>query len=62
MDTVTIYLGEDGYWRWRRKAPNGEIISSGEGYTRKGDAIMGARRANLDQTGYIIDVEGPHER
>jgi uncharacterized protein YegP (UPF0339 family) len=30
-------------YRWRLKAGNGEIVASGEGYTRMADAERGAR-------------------
>ena len=30
--------GEEGQWRWRVKAGNGEIVATGEGHTRKEDA------------------------
>lgn len=45
-DQLSIFQGEDGDWHWHRKAPNGEVISRGEGYTRRDDAVRGARRAN----------------
>lgn len=49
MDTLEIYIDAAEEWRWRRQAPNGQIISvSGEGYTRRGDAEEAARRANPD--------------
>lgn len=45
-----------GEYRFHIKAANGEIISVGEGYTRKSSAIRGAQRAFprvviRDQTG-----------
>lgn len=30
-------------WRWRLRGANGEIQASGEGYTRKADALRGVR-------------------
>jgi uncharacterized protein YegP (UPF0339 family) len=33
--------GEEGRWRWRLKAANGEIVASGEGYTSARDAKRG---------------------
>jgi uncharacterized protein YegP (UPF0339 family) len=36
--------GEEGQWRWRLKAGNGEIVAAGEGHRDKTDA----RRAFLD--------------
>lgn len=46
-DTIEVYPDASNEWRWRRKAPNGEVISdSGEGYTRRVDAELAAARAN----------------
>jgi len=48
-----IYPSRDGHqrpaarprsWRFRLRARNGEIIAVGESYTRKSDAIRGAKR------------------
>ena len=48
-DRLEIYLDEteDG-WRWRRRAANGEIISSGESHDRRWNAVRAAARANPD--------------
>jgi uncharacterized protein YegP (UPF0339 family) len=46
--TIEIYESWANYgpvWRFRVIARNGKIISSGQAYTRKSDAIRGARRA-----------------
>jgi uncharacterized protein YegP (UPF0339 family) len=44
-DHVELYLGADG-WRWRAYAKNGRILAdSGQGYSRRIDALNGARRA-----------------
>lgn len=32
-----IYQGDDNAWRWRLKAPNGEILASGQGFREKRD-------------------------
>ena len=49
MDTIDIYQSEhDGQFYWHRKAPNGEVISSGEGHPRRYNAFRAVRRANLD--------------
>jgi uncharacterized protein YegP (UPF0339 family) len=48
MSEVEIEVYEDmkGEWRWRMVAGNGEVIAtSGEGYTRKGDATRAANTA-----------------
>lgn len=47
-DKVTVEPRSDGEFGWHRTAPNGEVLSSGEGYTRSEDAVRGARRANPD--------------
>jgi uncharacterized protein YegP (UPF0339 family) len=44
---VHVYEGDDGFWYWRLKAGNGEIISdSAEGYRHKGYAISMAEKLN----------------
>ena len=48
MDIVEVYQDEANEWRWRRKASNHEVISSGEGHKRRYDAFRSSRRANLD--------------
>lgn len=51
-DRTEVYLDKAGEWRWRRIAGNGEIVAdSGEGYSRKFDALMAAKR--------VFDEEGP---
>lgn len=50
-DKTVVYQDEAGEWRWKRVAPNGEIIAdSGEGYTRLADAERAAAR--------VFDPEG----
>ena len=47
MDPVVDFLGD---WRWRLKSANGEIVASGEAYTRRQDALRGVeahRRAAI---------------
>lgn len=44
-DRIEIVVGRKG-WRWRVRAGNGEIISTGESYTRRRDAVRGAKRAH----------------
>jgi uncharacterized protein YegP (UPF0339 family) len=34
-----IWKGATKQWYWRLRAKNGEIIATGEGYTRKRDAL-----------------------
>jgi len=44
-DRTEVYQDKAGEWRGKRVAGNGEIIAdSSEGYTRKFDALMAARR------------------
>lgn len=47
-DWLAVFEGTDGGWYWHRKAPNGQPIAQGEGYTREADAVTGALRANPD--------------
>ena len=43
-DTITLYRAPDG-WRWRYTASNGRILAdSGQGYSRRVDAVRGACR------------------
>ena len=45
-DKWSFYKDSRGEWRWRRVAPNSEIVgSSHEGYKNKADCISNARRA-----------------
>lgn len=43
MATSPIYYairrGPDGFWRWRAKGKNHEIIASGEAYYNKADCL-----------------------
>lgn len=38
-----VYPSGDA-WRWRLRAPNGEIVAQGEGYTRKSQAHRAVER------------------
>lgn len=45
-----VYCSASGDWRWRLKSANGEIVASGEAYTRRQDALRGVeahRRAAI---------------
>ena len=45
MDKWEFYKDNKGEWRWRRVAPNGNIVgASTEGYKNKQDCIDNARR------------------
>ena len=42
---ILIYLDKSGEWRWRMVAANGrKVATSGEGYTRKRDAVKAAKK------------------
>ena len=44
-DKWEFYKDAAGMWRWRRTAPNGEIVgSSSEGYHNRSDCEANARR------------------
>lgn len=38
---IEIYQDIAGEWRFRVKGLNGEIVATGEGYTRREDALRG---------------------
>ncbi len=40
---IDYFEDEAGEWRFRVVGGNGEIVAQGEGYTRKADAVRGAR-------------------
>lgn len=45
-DTWKFYKDNKNEWRWRRTAPNGEIVgSSHEGFKNRADCVSNARRA-----------------
>lgn len=48
MDTIRIFKDSAGEFRWQRRAGNGEVVSHGEGHTRRWDAQRAAQRANPD--------------
>lgn len=57
-DKTVIYQDAAGQWRWRRVAPNGEIVaSSGESFTRLSDAERAASRAFMAPDGPDEDPE-----
>jgi uncharacterized protein YegP (UPF0339 family) len=41
MSRFEVYEAQDGEWRWRLIARNGEIVASGEGYKTRNGAIRG---------------------
>ena len=45
---VEVYQDALHEWRWRVKSANGEIVAEGESYTRKTDAVRGARDAGFE--------------
>lgn len=47
-DVLEVFESPDAGWHWHRQAANGEILSSGEGFTRERDAWRAAYRANPD--------------
>jgi uncharacterized protein YegP (UPF0339 family) len=45
MDRWVFYQDAKGEWRWRRIAPNGNIVgAAAEGYVNKADCEANARR------------------
>ena len=53
---VEVFEAPDGEWYFHRKAANGEITSSSEGYTRKDDALKAAHE-NFPDLPIIIREE-----
>lgn len=50
-DKWEIYKDGAGEWRWRRAAPNGNIVgASSEGYKNKSDCIANAQRNGMTCT------------
>lgn len=43
---VEIYERKDGERAFRQRSANNQIISTSQGYTRRSDAIRGAKRAH----------------
>ena len=41
MPKFEVYIGSGDKYRWRLKAPNGEIIASGEAYSSKAACMNG---------------------
>lgn len=49
---VTVYYDGEGEWRWRCEASNGlTVADSGQGYSRRADAVAAAKR--------VFDPEWP---
>lgn len=53
-----VYQGEDGEWRWRQRAGNGEIVAQGEGYTSRSTCIDMAERVT-GRPATMQDPAGP---
>jgi len=46
-EKVELYRDAKGFWRWRRKAANGEIVAdSAEGYWNRSDCLKMAESVN----------------
>ncbi len=53
-DRVTIFQDINGEWRWTRRAPNHEVIStSAEGYKKQRHAMKMAKSLNPNTVIYI---------
>jgi uncharacterized protein YegP (UPF0339 family) len=53
-DRFELYEDAAGSWRWRKVAPNGEIIATGEAHTRRADAIRAARREDPEASIEVV--------
>ncbi len=57
---LEVTMRVTGKWYWRRRAPNGQIAGrSSEGYTRRADAIRGAKREYPELAGQLVRVITP---
>jgi uncharacterized protein YegP (UPF0339 family) len=53
-----VYKDVEGDYRFRLKAPNGEIIASGQGYTSKEHCLKGIESIKENApTARIVEVE-----
>lgn len=53
---IEVFQDRKGEFRWRRKAGNSQVISTGaEGYVRKRDVMHGLKIANADYKSVRID-------
>lgn len=50
------YPDTAGEWRWRLKSANGEVVASGEGYTRKQGALSGIKAHRRASATERVDV------
>jgi hypothetical protein len=48
MPKFEIYKGSAGKFRWRLKAPNGEIIATGEAYETKDSCKKGIESVKIN--------------
>jgi uncharacterized protein YegP (UPF0339 family) len=58
MSRFEVYEAQDGEWRWRLIARNGEIVATGEGYKTRNGAIRGTesmRRAAVQAKLKVLD-------
>lgn len=57
-DVVVVYRREDAKWDWRRRADNGDIVSTsgGQGYENREDAVNIASELNPEVRVEIEDV------
>lgn len=60
-DKVYVYKDARGFYRWNRRAGNGEIVSeSGEGYVSKSYTIHMAEKMNSDVKEFVITNGDSH--
>lgn len=54
-----IYEDEAGEWRWRLRAPNGEVVASGEGYEDEGGVRTGISTVIATVNGAALGYGSP---
>lgn len=50
------YRSSKHAWRWRLVGRNGEIVASGEGYTRKASCLRAIERMKADIPNAIVEM------
>ena len=56
-DRWHIYEDHSGEWRWKRTAPNGEVVgASSEGYVGKSSCIDNAVRNGMPEDAISVSV------
>lgn len=56
-DKLEVYADANGKYRWRRTAPNGEIVGAAtEGYVNKADCIANLKRQFIKPDNDFVEL------